>query len=94
MFDLHCFLMYLKFGFGRCTADACIDIRRGALERQAITLVNMFDNTANDLDFDFFADYYGCDKEILMASIFKHANSDLFEYDDEYILKESSKLVK
>lgn len=88
MFDLHCFLMYLKFGFGRCTADACIDIRRGALEReQAITLVNMFDNTANDLDFDFFADYYGCDKETLMASIFKHANSDLFEYDDEYILK-------
>ena len=42
--DLHYYLMYLKFGFGRATQDASIEIRRGAMSReQAINLVNLFD---------------------------------------------------
>ena len=36
--------MYLKFGFGRATQDAGIEIRRGAISReQAINLVNLYD---------------------------------------------------
>ena len=32
--------MYLKFGFGRANQDACIDIRRGAMDRiKASTLL-------------------------------------------------------
>ena len=42
--ELHYYLMYLKFGFGRSTQDANIEIRRGAMSReQAINLVNLFD---------------------------------------------------
>jgi N-acetyl sugar amidotransferase len=32
--DLHTYLMYIKFGFGRCTADVCISIRNGELARE------------------------------------------------------------
>ena len=36
--------MYLKFGFGRATQDAGIEIRRGALSRdQAKNLVRLYD---------------------------------------------------
>jgi N-acetyl sugar amidotransferase len=82
MFDLHCFLMYLKFGFGRCTADACIDIRRGALDReQAISLVKMFDDISNDLDLTMYAEYFECNIDELKANIYKHTNLELFDID-------------
>ena len=29
LYDLHAYLMFLKFGFGRATQDAGIEIRRG-----------------------------------------------------------------
>ena len=42
--ELHYYLMYLKFGFGRATQDAGIEIRRGALSReQAVELVKVYD---------------------------------------------------
>ena len=41
---LHYYLMYIKFGFGRATQDAGIEIRRGAMSReQAKNLVNLYD---------------------------------------------------
>ena len=41
---LHVYFMYLKFGFGRTTQDAGIEIRRGAMTReQAKNLVTMYD---------------------------------------------------
>ena len=40
----HYYLMYIKFGFGRATQDAGIEIRRGAMTRdQAINLVKLYD---------------------------------------------------
>ena len=48
MFALHTYLMYLKFGFGRATQDAGIEIRRGAMTReQGLNLVNLYDNHKN-----------------------------------------------
>ena len=35
LYPLHTYLMYLKYGFGRATQDACIEIRRGAMDREA-----------------------------------------------------------
>ena len=88
MFDLHCFLMFLKFGFGRCTADSCIDIRRNALSRdQAILLVNRFDNIAKDLDLEFYADYFEKDKETVKNAIYKHTNNELFKLENERLNK-------
>ena len=45
LYALHTYLMYLKFGFGRATQDASIEVRRGAMKRtQAIQLAKLYDN--------------------------------------------------
>lgn len=44
--DLHCFQMFTKYGFGRCTSDASIEIRRGRITRdQGVEIVNKLDGT-------------------------------------------------
>lgn len=34
LYPLHAYFMYLKFGFGRCTQDVCIDIRTGDIMKE------------------------------------------------------------
>lgn len=42
--DLHYYFAFLKFGIGRCTSDACHEIRDGELDREdALSLVQRFD---------------------------------------------------
>jgi len=42
--DLHTYLQFVKFGFGRCTSDASIEIRRGRLTRaEGVKVVNLLD---------------------------------------------------
>jgi N-acetyl sugar amidotransferase len=80
IFDLHCHLMYLKFGFGRCTADACIDVRRGALDRdQAVELIKKFDNAYPEPYIDQYLEYFDMTQEEFDAALAKHANENLFE---------------
>ena len=56
--------MYLKFGFGRATQDAGIEIRRGAMTRdQAINLVKMYDNAYPYESIYIFLKYYSMTKE-------------------------------
>ena len=80
LYALHAYLMYLKFGFGRATQDAGIEIRRGSMTRdQALNLVKMYDNSyAHDL-IDIFLEYYQMTKEEFDAVLDKYANQDLFE---------------
>ena len=89
LFDLHCYLMYLKFGFGRCTADACIDIRRGALDRiQAIELVKKFDNAYPEPFVELYLDFFSITKEELNQAFDIHANKNLFEkINDKWVPK-------
>jgi N-acetyl sugar amidotransferase len=43
--DIHDYMKYLKFGYGRATDDACIEIRHGRMTREdAIDLVSKYDN--------------------------------------------------
>ena len=45
LYALHTYMMYLKFGFGRATQDAGIEIRRNAMTRsQGLNLVRIYDN--------------------------------------------------
>lgn len=79
LFDLHCYLMYLKFGFGRCSADASIDIRRGALGReQAIEMVKRFDNAYPEPYIKFYIDYFNMTEKEFDRVLDKHANKKLF----------------
>ena len=80
LYALHCYLMYLKFGFGRANQDACIDIRRGALSRdQAVQLVKMYDNQIPSHLFDEYCDYYKIPKNKFFKILDKWANKKLFK---------------
>ena len=80
LFSLHMHLMYLKFGFGRATQDAGIEIRRGAMTRdQAINLANLYDNYFPEEHIEQILDYYEISLEEFKQNLDKWANKDLFE---------------
>lgn len=59
IYALHTYLMYLKFGFGRATQDAGIEIRRGAMTRdQAVELARLYDNHYPEEFIELYLDYY------------------------------------
>jgi N-acetyl sugar amidotransferase len=83
LYDLHTYLMYLKFGFGRCTQDVGIDIRRGAMSRkQGVQLVKMFDGVYPEPYIDTYLNYFEMSFEEFDATLDKHVNKDLFEKVD------------
>ena len=80
LYSLHTYLMYLKFGFGRATQDAGIEIRRGSMTRdQAINLVQMYDNAYPHELIDTFLDYYGMTKNEFDSVLDNYVNKELFE---------------
>ena len=79
LYSLHAYLMYLKFGFGRATQDAGIEIRRGSMTRdQGINLVKMYDNSYPTELINTYLDYYKMTKEEFDLVLDKYANKDLF----------------
>ena len=80
LYALHAYLMYLKFGFGRATQDAGIEIRRGSMTRdQALNLVKMYDNAYPSDLIETYLDYYDMTKDEFDAVLDRYANRDLFE---------------
>lgn len=85
LYALHTYMMYLKFGFGRATQDAGIEIRRGAMTRgQAINLVNMYDNAYPHEYIDLYLTYYKMKKSEFDLVIDKYANRNIFEKRDGF----------
>lgn len=83
LYALHTYLMYLKFGFGRATQDAGIEIRRDAMSReQALNLVRIYDNHYPAEFIDDYLAYYGMSSQEFDAVLDKWANKDLFEKID------------
>lgn len=83
LYDLHTYLMYLKFGFGRCTQDVGIDIRRGAMNRkQALSLVKLYDGEYPERHIQAYRDYFKMTVEEFEEMLARHANADLFERKD------------
>jgi hypothetical protein len=73
-------MMYLKFGFGRATQDAGIEIRRGAMTReQAVNLVRLYDGHYPQEYIETYLDYYQITMEEFDAVLDKWANKELFE---------------
>lgn len=80
LYALHTYLMYLKFGFGRATQDAGIEIRRGAMTRdQAIELVRVYDNHFPEDFVNQYLDYYQMTYDEFDAVLDKWANKGLFK---------------
>ena len=88
LYALHCYFMYLKFGFGRTTQDAAIDIRRGALSRdQAVQLIKLYDDLYPESLFDDYCKYYKMSMNEFLKNIDKWANKDLFIKKNKWIPK-------
>ena len=80
LYALHTYLMYLKFGFGRANQDACIDIRRGAMDReQGVNLVKLYDGQYPDEFIDLYLDYYQISKKYFDDILDKWTNPKLFK---------------
>lgn len=80
LYELHTYMMYLKFGFGRGLQDACIDIRFGRLSRQeAVEIVNKYDGEYPEKNIPVFLDYYKMSKKEFDAILDKHVNKRLFK---------------
>jgi N-acetyl sugar amidotransferase len=77
---LHYYLMYLKFGFGRATQDAGIEIRRGSMTReQAINLVRAYDNQYPEDHIPIYLEYYKLTRDEFDEVLARHVNKSLFE---------------
>ncbi len=80
LYDLHVYLMFLKFGFGRCTQDVCIDIRTGSLTReQGLELINKYDGEYPEPYIQDYLEYFDMTQEEFDATIDTWANKDLLE---------------
>ena len=85
---LHVYLMYLKFGFGRTTQDAGIDVRRSAMTRdQAVQLVRLYDDMYPESLFKEYCDYYKMTMKEFIQTIDKWANKELFEKKNRWVPK-------
>lgn len=79
LYTLHAYLMYLKFGFGRANQDACIEVRRGSMDRsQAINLVNLYDNQYPEELIPKYLEYYKINLKTFEKILDKFANKKLF----------------
>ncbi len=83
LYSLHTYLMYLKFGFGRANQDACIEVRRGAMDRaQAVNLVRLYDGHYPEKFMEQYLDYYQMTQAEFDAVLDRYANQDLFTKTD------------
>ena len=85
LYSMHAYMMYLKFGFGRATQDAGIEVRRGAMSRdQAVNLVRLYDGEYPSDYIDLYLEYYQMTKDEFDSVVDRYANKDLFEKVDGF----------
>lgn len=83
MHGLHDYLKFVKYGFGRATDHACIDIRNNRLTREeGLKLVKQFDGKYPHYSINEFVNYTGMTKAEIDAIIDSFTNSILFEQDE------------
>ena len=81
LYALHTYVMYLKFGFGRATQDAGIEIRRGAMDRaQALQLVKLYDGRYPEEWESTYLDYYKLSIDEFHSILERHTNKALFDF--------------
>jgi len=81
---LHDYLKFVKYGFGRATDHACIDIRNKRLTREeAKKLVLRYDGKYPNYAVSEFIKYSGLSKEEIDEVIDSYTNPILFKTDDE-----------
>lgn len=80
LYDLHTYMMYLKFGFGRCLQDVCIDIRGGRLSRsEGVKIIKKYDGEFAKDYVPLYLDYYQMSENEFNEVLDKHVNKKIFE---------------
>lgn len=97
MHGLHDYLKYVKYGFGRATDHACIDIRNGRITREeGIKLVQNFDGKYPHYSIKEFIEYSGMTKEEIDEIIDSYTNPIIFKMDEggQFIKDSEGNLIK
>jgi N-acetyl sugar amidotransferase len=88
---LHDYLKFVKYGFGRATDHACIDIRNNRLTREeGLELVKKYDGKYPHYGVNEFIKYSGMTKEEVDVVLDSFTNSILFAHDDDGNFKKDS----
>lgn len=92
MHGLHDYLKFVKYGFGRATDHACIDIRNKRLSRaEGLKLIKKYDGKYPHLSIDAFIKYSGMSKEEIDTIIDSYTNPVLFKMDDQGLFVKDDK---
>lgn len=97
MHGLHDYLKYVKYGFGRTTDHACIDIRNNRISREeGITLVKMYEGKYPKLSVEAFIEYSGLSKKEIDEIIDSYTNPLIFLQDENgnFVKDENGNLIK
>jgi len=81
--ELHAYMMYIKFGFGRAWSDACIEIRAGRMTREkGIKLIKKYDGEFPEEYLKDYLDYFGMTKREFFDTIDSFRSPDIWEKVD------------
>jgi len=80
--DLHMYMAFVKFGFGRCTADVCIAIRDGWMNREeALAWVEQYDGEFPWKYLAEYLEYFDMKREEFFGVIDSHADTEIMRKD-------------
>jgi N-acetyl sugar amidotransferase len=80
---LHDYLKYVKYGFGRATDNACLDIRLGYITREeGVRLVNKYDGRYPSLAVQKYLDYTGFTQKEFDKIVDSYTNKRIFQRDE------------
>ncbi len=90
--SVHDYLKFVKFGFGRATDHACLDVRNGRLPREeAVQLVERFDGKYPWNGVQKFLDFSGMSQKEFDAVVDSFTDKALFQTDANGALLRDSK---
>jgi len=80
---LHDYLKYVKYGFGRATDNACLDIRLGYIKREeAVRLVNKYDGIPPKKAIKKYLEYTGFTQKEFDKIVDSYTNKRIFRRDE------------
>lgn len=82
--SIHDYMKYVKFGFGRATDHACLDIRNGRMTRdEGIEKVKQYDGVLFYEVVDTFCEFYEITKPEFFSVVDRFTNKAIFMTDDD-----------
>src|SRR3989338_2006403 len=93
---VHDYMKFVKFGFGRATDHACLDVRNGRIDRrEAVRLVKKYDGKFPKKAIKEFLEYFGMNRNEFNRIVNLFTNQALFMTDSKgNLIIEAGNLIK